>query len=67
MSNDPHFGFVIAAYGLGFFILGGMTLTILREYLSLKRMLSEFAARPSAEGSEDSKFPGKSLPKNSFE
>jgi heme exporter protein CcmD len=43
--NDPHFGFVVAAYGLGFLIIAGMILSILVDYRSLKRALEKFSAR----------------------
>jgi heme exporter protein D len=52
MSNDPHFSFVVAAYGFGFFVLAGMILLILLDYWNLKQALSRFAARSSREGSE---------------
>lgn len=52
MSNDPNFGFVIAAYAFGFVIVAGMTALILRDYFSLKKALSRFAARTAREGSD---------------
>jgi heme exporter protein D len=39
MSHDPHFGFVIAAYALGFVIVAGMIVTILADYMRLKQAL----------------------------
>jgi hypothetical protein len=65
VSADPHFGFVIAAYGFGFLIVAGMTLLILRDYVNLKRALSRFDARTAHEDpqyknlkQEDSKHEG---------
>jgi heme exporter protein CcmD len=40
MSHDPHFGFVVAAYALAFAIVAGMIVTILADYMRLKRALS---------------------------
>jgi len=39
MSHDPHFGFVIAAYGFAFVIVAGMIVTILADYMRLKQAL----------------------------
>jgi len=52
MSDDPHFGFVIAAYGVGFIVLSGMVFLILRDYWDLKQALSRFAERTSRDGLE---------------
>jgi heme exporter protein CcmD len=49
--NDPHFGFVAAAYCLGFLIIAGMILSILIDYRSLKRALEKFSARQDQENS----------------
>lgn len=49
MSGDPNFGFVVAAYAFAFIIVGGMTFSILRDYVDLKKALSQFAARPAGE------------------
>jgi heme exporter protein CcmD len=43
MSHDPHFGFVIAAYALGFMIVAGMIVTILADYMRLKQALSSLS------------------------
>ncbi len=45
MTSDPHFSFVVAAYGLGFFIITGAIFAILRDYFSLKQALSRFPRR----------------------
>jgi hypothetical protein len=45
VTEDPHFGFVAAAYALGFLIVAGMVFAILRDYFSLKAALSHFADR----------------------
>jgi len=50
LSADPNFGFVIAAYLLGFLVLGGMILAVVSDYRSLKRALSKFPARSDALG-----------------
>ncbi len=52
MSADPNFSFVAAAYVIGFFVLGGMILAVVADYLSLKRALSKFSARTDASGSD---------------
>lgn len=49
MSGDPNFGFVIAAYAIGFVVAAGMTLMILRDYRNLKRALAPFAGRKGSE------------------
>jgi heme exporter protein CcmD len=46
--SDPHLGFVIAAYVVGFLLLGGMILAIWLDYRSLKRALEKFSARSEA-------------------
>jgi hypothetical protein len=51
LSADPNFGFVIAAYVLGFIVLGGMTLAVLYDYVSLRRALSKFPTRSDARDS----------------
>ncbi|MGH6853274.1 MAG: heme exporter protein CcmD, partial [Methylocella sp.] len=43
MSHDPHLGFVIAAYALAFVIVTGMIITILADYVRLKRALSSLS------------------------
>ncbi len=58
MSSDPNFGFVIAAYALGFAIVASMTLLILRDYRSLKRALARFPARTGRDQSTDAERKG---------
>ncbi|MGH6794595.1 MAG: heme exporter protein CcmD [Methylocella sp.] len=43
MSRDPHLGFVVAAYALAFVIVTGMIVTILADYIRLKRALSSLS------------------------
>lgn len=44
MSHDPHhFGFVVAAYALAFVIVAGMIVTIVADYIRLKRALASLA------------------------
>ncbi|MGO9849010.1 MAG: heme exporter protein CcmD [Methylocella sp.] len=43
MSHDPHLGFIIAAYALGFLIVAGMIGTILADYLNLKQALASLS------------------------
>jgi heme exporter protein D len=45
MTADPHFGFVVAAYAIGFVIIGGMIFAILRDYFTLRRALARFPGR----------------------
>jgi heme exporter protein D len=45
MIDDPHFGFVLAAYAIGFFIVAGMIFAILRDYFALRRALALFPGR----------------------
>lgn len=52
LSADPNFGFVVAAYTLGFLVLGGMILSVVYDYVSLTRALSKFPARSDARGSD---------------
>jgi len=52
LSADPNFGFVVAAYVIGFLVLGGMILSVLYDYLSLKRALSKFPTRPETQNSD---------------
>jgi hypothetical protein len=49
MNHDPHLGFVIAAYALALVIVAGMAVTIIADYINLKRALASFAARASRE------------------
>lgn len=50
--SDPNFGFVVAAYGLGFLIVAGMILSIIFDYRSLKRALAKFPTRSDTRGSD---------------
>ncbi|MCI0467556.1 MAG: heme exporter protein CcmD [Beijerinckiaceae bacterium] len=50
MSHDPHFGSVIAAYGLAFVMVAGMAGAILADYMRLKHALSLLAAREKYQG-----------------
>jgi heme exporter protein D len=45
MTGDPHFGFVVAAYAIGFIIIAGMIFAILRDYFALRRALARFPGR----------------------
>jgi heme exporter protein CcmD len=45
LSADPNFGFVMAAYVVGFLVLGGMIVAVVADYLALKRALKKFSAR----------------------
>jgi heme exporter protein CcmD len=49
--NDPHLGFIIAAYALGFVVIAGMVAAILYDQLSLKRALAKLS--PRGEGETD--------------
>jgi hypothetical protein len=61
MIQDPHFGFVVAAYALGFVIVGGMILAILLDYFTLKRALSQFASRPERQDAKRAESQRESL------
>jgi hypothetical protein len=43
MSHDSHLGFIIAAYVFAFVIAAGMVVTIVVDYLNLKRALASFS------------------------
>ncbi len=43
--NDPHVGFIIAAYAIGFGTVAGMIAAILFDYFSLKRALTKLPPR----------------------
>jgi heme exporter protein D len=43
--SDPHVGFVVAAYLLGFVIVAAMTIATLWDYFGLRRALSRFPGR----------------------
>jgi hypothetical protein len=44
MSHDSHLGFIIAAYIFALVIVAGMGVTIIVDYLNLKRALASFSA-----------------------
>ncbi|ACK52393.1 heme exporter protein CcmD [Methylocella silvestris BL2] len=52
MTQDPHFLYVVAAYALGFVVIGAMILSILLDYSSLRRALARFPQRASADDPE---------------
>ncbi|WP_051335572.1 heme exporter protein CcmD [Methylocapsa acidiphila] len=52
MSSDPNFGFVIAAYAIGFVVVGAMIAWTLLDYRRLKRALSRFPERGEREVSQ---------------
>lgn len=41
MMTDTHWGFIIAAYLVAALVIGGMTLKILIEHRSLKKLVGE--------------------------
>lgn len=43
--NDPHLGFIIAAYVLGFVVIAGMVVAILYDQKVLKRALAKLPVR----------------------
>ena len=45
MTNDPHFGFVVAAYIAGVLVIGGMVIWTLIDYATLKKALARLAAK----------------------
>ncbi len=47
--NDPHAGFIIAAYALAFVTIAGMTGAILYDQISLKRALAKLPPRGDSE------------------
>lgn len=59
MSHDPHFGYIIAAYALALVIVGFMAISLLADYLRLKRALAVFDHRESQD--EISSTPDKEL------
>jgi uncharacterized protein involved in outer membrane biogenesis len=40
MIEDPHFGFVVAAYSFGFILLAGLTSSIVIDRIQLERALA---------------------------
>jgi hypothetical protein len=43
--SDPHFGFIVAAYILGFLTIAGMVAAILYDQFTLKRALAKLPPR----------------------
>jgi heme exporter protein CcmD len=43
--SDPHAGFIIAAYALGFVVIAGMIVAILYDQISLRRALAKLPLR----------------------
>jgi hypothetical protein len=41
--SDPHWGFIVAAYVVTAFVIGGVTLKIALDYRALKLALSKMA------------------------
>jgi heme exporter protein CcmD len=52
MNNDPYFGFILAAYLIGFAIIAAMIVAINLDYRNLKRRLAQLSAR-AGRGIED--------------
>jgi heme exporter protein CcmD len=46
----PHIGFVIAAYGIAFVVIGSMIVATLLDYRGLKTRLEKVAARAAQGG-----------------
>ncbi len=51
MSEDPHTGFIIAAYAIAFVVIAGMVAAILIDHIGLKHALSRLSHNRS--GSEE--------------
>lgn len=45
MNNDPFFGFILAAYLVGFTVITFMIVAIVLDYRSLKQKLARLSAR----------------------
>lgn len=45
MSNDPFFGFILAAYSVAFIVIATMIVATLVDYRTLKRTLARLSAR----------------------
>ena len=45
MNNDPYFGFIFAAYAVGFSVIACMIVATLLDYRRLKRQLARLSAR----------------------
>jgi heme exporter protein CcmD len=44
MMDDPHFGFILAAYGAGMIVLASLLLWISLDYSKQRRLLNGFEA-----------------------
>ena len=53
MNHDPHLGFIIAAYAVGFLIVVGMVGTILADYRNLKQALASLSRETSKDPLQD--------------
>jgi len=53
MNHDPHLGFIIAAYAVGFLIVVGMVGTILADYWNLKQALASLSRETSKDPLQD--------------
>lgn len=62
MSQDPHFGFVVAAYLAGLAVIAGTTAAILKDYAELKRALLKFGAAAAPERAAQDLRPGGGSP-----
>ena len=58
MSHDLHLGFIIAAYVFAFVIAAGMVVTIVVDYLNLKRALASFSV-PEIRQDDDPQNPNR--------
>lgn len=45
MSDDTYFGFILAAYLIGFIVIAVMIVSTLVDYGSLKRQIARLSAR----------------------
>jgi heme exporter protein D len=52
MMDDPNFGFVVAAYAIGFVVILSMIVIIVSDYVGLKRALSRLPENVSRESFE---------------
>ena len=43
--NDPHFGFILAAYAIGFLVVGGLILWTILDHRAQTRALARLEAR----------------------
>ena len=50
MTHDPHFDFIIAAYGIAAVVIGTMIVTILADHRALKKRLEHFGRREAERG-----------------